>query len=63
MTTIDPAPRRLILSNQTQLERQANRHVKIVDEEGCIMAIIPKEDWAKVTYFFSDLCNAPPEAL
>ena len=57
MTTIDPAPRRLILSNKIQLERQADRHVKIVDEEGCIMALVPRNDWRAVANFFLDICD------
>ena len=58
MTTIEDAPKRIILSTGTTLERNRNSHVLIIDASVQNAIRIPLEDWTEVSNFFQDINNA-----
>jgi hypothetical protein len=61
MTTLTPAPKRLITPN-IQLERNKDKSVKIIDgKSGSVRAYIPKDDWFEVAEFFNEISK--PGAL
>jgi len=57
MTTKILAQVRLTLSNDKVLIRDLDKHVKVIAQDGSIVALFPKEDWAALADYFREMSS------
>jgi len=57
MTTKILAQVRLTLSNDKVLIRDLDKNVKVIAEDGAVVALFPKKDWQALAEYFTEMSS------